>query len=284
MNISETNQGSRVYLHAKAFKLYKIIAITLAIITAASITVSFFTRNSADSRYLSKSPFISVFYILLGVCVLFSVSALFIFKKRSISIIPSTNPILKYANLLPAIGVLPCIVFNFSELSNNVSNTLLIFTALTSVGHAAYYLCRSTPTPTAAKLISGYIQIIFCALTIAQLYMDFSAEMNSPLKLLIEFSLVLLMLNTVTDLRIAIGIPNVSQFIFTKALYLSLSLSTFALSISSFASNIDLYENALYLIYPIMLFTAAIPSLLDFLSATLTYTPTTDQEKIEQYI
>lgn len=255
--------------HAKIYRIYKAVAIILTFATILLTTVTVCTRANADSRYVSSSPIAILLYAVVAVGVLFSLSAAFVLKKSANIFESKTNAVTKAVSFLPVAGAIICFFQSLLSMSDRSSGATPIIILLTAAFAVLYHLSFSLSFPPALKLISGYAQMILCIVVIAQLYLDFSVELNSTAKLLLQFSLVAMMLNTVSDLKILIGKPSASQYMMSKSLLLCLAPTSFVLIAMMQISSPSLFSNSSYLIYSVYCFAESINAAVGLFSSGL---------------
>lgn len=242
----------------KAYRIYKTVTFVLALAAILVTTLTICTRTNAGSRYVSSSPLALLFYIIIAIGSLFSLSASFVLKKSNKYLTSQNTLITKVVNILPIAGSLVCLFFSLFSLSDKSAGAMPIVISLTAIFAVLYHLSYSIAFPPTLRLISGYGQIIFCVVIIAQLYLDFSVELNSTAKLMLQFSLVAMMLNTISELKITIGKPSASQYMMAKSLLLCLAPTSFVMITMMQIGFPTLFSNNSYLIYSIYCFTESL--------------------------
>lgn len=261
MNRSQTIDAKRSPL-----TVYKLTTAIILLLTAAVGLVSFLAFFDADSRYFKNSPVEIILYVILALAVFFAASAFISFKgSKEINTVHKTPYLLP---LIPTGTAISVFAIAATEITKGDKSTFSIIIAISLLGVALYHLSDILSFPTEAKLALGYVKIIFCILLIAKLHLDFQVELNSPLKLLTQFSAATAILSTLSDLRILIDRPITGYFIFSKICYLTVSLLGAIGALTEVACHLDKYNLDL-LIYPILFLSASIPTAVRFFTATL---------------
>lgn len=134
-------------------------------------------------------------------------------------------------------------IFNLLQFSRNGSIDLLLF--ITGIPAAAYYLLafldndrRKIFRPVAVML--GFFVIFWALLAIGYTYFDNFVQMNSPIKLIIQFGLISVMFSTLSDLRVLLGRPCPRSAILSNSLTMFLGYTAaFPIILRSFKSRLS---------------------------------------------
>lgn len=253
----------------KIYEIYKLTAVALALITIVITTLTLCTRADVNSRYISDSPLAILFYVITVGGTLFSLSSIFVFRKTDNQLVKKSSLAEKLSNILPSLAAAACLFHSLIALTDKSSGTISVILCLTTVFAIIYHLSSIFSFSSVLKLISGYGQIIFCAVAIAQLYLDFSTELNSTPKLMIQFSLVAMMFNTLSDLRELIGKPLPSQFIMAKSLLLCLAPASFVMIAMMQIEAPSLFTSNIYIIYSIYCFAESVKAAVGLFTSSL---------------
>ena len=241
----------------KLLKAYKLGTAAVLALTAVLGLISFLAFFDSGARYFENSPIKIILYVILALAVLFAISAAFTSKRiGKIEIAPKAPYSL---SLIPTATAIAVFAIAATETAKGDNSTLSIIIAISLLGAALYHLADVLNFSGAARLALGYVKILFCVLIIAKLYLDFKVELNSPIKLLAQFSAATAVLSTLSDLRSLIDRESTGYFILSKICYLTASLLGAIAALTEVVCNLDKYNLDL-LIYPILFFAAAIPA------------------------
>lgn len=261
----------------RLFKSYKIAFAVLLGILVISAILAFTSGFESELRYFNNSPISIPFAITAIVTLALAVSSLFTLKGCSTERYP--EPLFRFVSILPTIAVIR-LVFHviWSELSRladaaengteatlDVWSLILIVAAVFSV---IYNLLEIFNLNKILRMISGLMQIIFCIVAIAKLYIDFSIELNSPIKLLLQFSAAAMILCTLSDLRGELDIPNATIFSLSRICSASLGLVSAAALFAEILPSADKYADY-YSVYALVFVAYGIKSAAEFFSASI---------------
>lgn len=220
-----------------AFRIFKLVSAALAVAIIAAAAVSFTVGFDEKVRYFINSPVNIPLAVLLALTVVCALSSLFIFKGRVVK--RNRNLIFGIFAMLPSVAIIRLILRSTwdallafgaqepGERSFDLWAVLAIVTALLSL---LYCFTEFFNMGKVVKLLSGYGQVLFCVVTVAKFYVDFSVELNSPIKLIIQFSALAVLLCTLSDMREFLGRANAPLFAASRLLSIALGiLSAFAL-------------------------------------------------------
>lgn len=273
-------------------KLYKIASflITLSVTVAggSALALSF----EKHSRYFASSLISIAFAIALGTSVLFALSALYIFKGEAVK--ESNSTAAKIFSIVSAVGAsISFIYYIYADAAANLAansapagsaeavyegpETITIALIITGAIAAAYSIFKAFSNNKAVTLFAGYIRVIFFALIITLFYLDFSVELNSPIKLLIQFGACAAMLATLAELRVIVGRSIASLFVATKLLTMIFACLNLAALCIQIIPNIDKYGHA-YLLFPALLFICGIESGFELLTCEMMPRPKEGEE------
>ena len=256
--INSGEQFAAVYKIASA-----IMIVALIVIGAAVFPFSF----ESDGRYLISSPVVIALYIAVGITVAFALSAFSVLKDLVVA--PSVAVANRVTAALSAAAMaVPFIYYIYSDVNARISafsaapeaptasysgldtvSVIITVIAAVSLICSLYLTVRESKI---ASLTAGYARAALLALIITKLYLDFSVELNSPVKILVQFAAVAAMLATVAKLRPIVGKTGASTFALTQFLSAALCLLCFTLFITEIAPNSAKYTADLFA-FPIML-------------------------------
>jgi hypothetical protein len=238
-------------------RLWSFIAIALVLALAASAAgiISALGSFEDGSRYFPSSVATVALEVLLVMAVVASVSALFIFgtkalKKRKFAY---TSPA-RLLHLLPAIVSIACIhhAFDPSSLAPSDEQTGASLSSLVyiiGIFCALYCIsCMFKGFNKALRLVSGMVSIVFCLIIMIVLYFDLAVELNSPLKLLVQFAASSLAIDLCMELRDTATAVSTGAFIASKVLLITLCSVAFAVLLCAVSRGAELPDNT-YLIY-----------------------------------
>lgn len=247
------NTDSPVKKSATAYKVASAVLI-VSVLTVGSI--AFATGFQPQGRYFVSSPVLFALYALLAAAIIFALSALVIFKGKTISVYNGIGGKVFY--LITAVAsAIPFIYYIYSDMTARASaatapsgsaesfynglDAITILVTVTSVFAVIFSLSCAFNLNKALTIISGYGQVIFCAVIITKLYLDFSVELNSPIKLLLQFSAAAVMIGTVSDLRVFTDKPHAPMLISSKLMTALMCLLNFTGFVFEAAPNIEKY-------------------------------------------
>ena len=276
-------------------KLYKIASflITLSITVAGS--TAFALSFGEHSRYFTSSLISIAFAIALGTGILFALSAIYIFKGESVKEKRSTAA--SVLSIVSAVGVsLSFIYYIYADVAANLAasnapkgspealykgpETIAVALTITAGLAIIYSVLKAFSQRKAAILLFGYGRILFFALIITLFYLDFSVELNSPIKLLIQFGACAAMLATISELRVIIGRSYASIFVATKLLTMLFACLNMAALCIEIIPNIDKYGHA-YILFPVLLFICGIENGFELFSSEMMPREKEDEESAE---
>ena len=248
-------------------------AIMIVALTATG-AVTFALSFEPTARYFQSSPVVITLYIAIGITVVFALSAFFILKGLTVT--PASKPTNHITAALSAVSAaVPFIYYIYSDVSARIAAsqapqgtldasyggletipTLILVFAAISLISSLYLVIRDSKI---AALIACYARVIFLALIITNLYLDFSVELNSPVKLLAQFAAVAAMLASTASVRPIVGKPKAASFVLSQYLCAALCLLCFALLATEIAPHSEKYTTDL-IVFPIMLLVLGIES------------------------
>lgn len=277
-------------------KLYKIASflITLSITVAGS--TAFALSFGEHSRYFTSSLISIAFAIALGTGILFALSAIYIFKGESVK--EKRSAAASVLSIVSAVGVsLSFIYYIYADVASNLAasnapagspeaiykgpETIAVALTITAGLAIIYSVLKAFSQRKAAILLFGYGRILFFALIITLFYLDFSVELNSPIKLLIQFGACAAMLATISELRVIIGRSCASIFVATKLLTMLFACLNMAALCIEIIPNIDKYGHA-YILFPVLLFICGIENGFELFSSEMMPREKEDEESAER--
>jgi ABC-type proline/glycine betaine transport system permease subunit len=261
-------------LNKNASKAYKIAAIAIFIALAVASALAFTWGFESDIRYFKDSPLTVVLVIPSVAALGLAFSSLFVFKGQKATGHP--EPLFRFVAMLPMIAMIRLIIhFIWSEYSRLAQSSekatldvWVIFIVITAVFSAIYNLSEIFEMNKPLKLISGLMQIIFCIIAIASLYVDFTVELNSPVKLLIQFSAAAMLLCMLADLRKELDLPNAAAFILSRICSVSMGLVSAVALFAEILPNADKYLDS-YSVYSLVFIACGIKSAVEYFSSPI---------------
>lgn len=267
MNSPQTSESKRSPL-----TIYKLGTAVTLLLSAVIGLIAFLAFFENDSRYFANSPVKIILYVILALSVLFALSSFFTSKKIGKIEIAQKTP---YSlSLIPTATAIATFAIAATEIAKGDNSVISIIMTISLLGVALYYLADVLRFPKSAKIALGYVKIIFCVLLISKLHLDFYVELNSPIKLLTQFSAAAAVLSTLSDLKILINRGSAGYFIFSKVCFLTISLLASIGALTEVVCSLDKYGVDL-LIYPIFFLSVAIPTAVKFFTASAS--PETDE-------
>ena len=243
--------------------IYKLCTAVILAMTAVIGLVSFLVFFDGDARYFKSTSIASILYITLALTAILAISAAFLSERIGKIEIAPQSPVL---SLIPAATAITILIISIIEIVKGNTTSYATLTSVLLLGVAFYHLADALKAPAALKLALGYVKIIFCILIITRLHLDFKVELNSPLKLLAQFSAAAAILSTLSDLRLIIDKSSTGYFILSKICFLTASLLGAIGALTEVVSHPDKYTIDL-LIYPVLFLAMAIPSAVSFFTA-----------------
>lgn len=220
-----------------AFRIFKIASLALALALIATAAISFAIGFDERVRYFINSPVNIPLAVILALTVVCAIASLFIFKGRAVK--RNRNLIFGIFAMLPAIATIrlalqsawdALLAFGAQENGERAFDVWAVLAIVTALLSILYCFTEFFDLGKVVKLLSGYGQVLFCVVTVAKFYVDFSVELNSPIKLIIQFAAVAVLLCTLSDMREFLGRANASFFAASRLLSIALGiLAAFAL-------------------------------------------------------
>lgn len=270
---------------SRTYKAYKIaVAIVLCILAVAS-ALAFTLGFEADLRYFNDS-IIPIFLAIVSLAALgVALSSLFLFKKRMALRHP--EPLLRFVAMLPMIAMIRLIIhvlwseitriFDAEAGSAVTIDTWTVLILISAVFAVIYNLSEIFEMNKPLKLISGFLQICFCIFVIAKLYVDFSVEINSPIKLLLQFSAAAMLLCTLADFRQELGISNAPAFLVSRICSASFGIASAAALFAEILPNADKYGDD-YSVYPLLFIVCGIKAAVELFTSSVSETEVDDED------
>ena len=256
----------------KTVKSYKTAAgiITAVIIAVAAIIFFFFFDK--ESRYLTSHASLTSLLVLLGAGAGFALSGVVFLNDTTLSETDGTYA--SICSFISAVGIaLFFIYYIYSCFTANNSassgiDRLTLALIISSVFAFAYSVTKTVHAGKTLTLLFGYLRILFFALIITKLYLDFSVELNAPVKLIIQFAAAALMLSTVADLRIAVGRTGAPAFMSSKLFAMTLSSLNLVLLVAEIFPHAEKY-GADYIAFSILIAICGIETVFQFFASKI---------------
>lgn len=253
---------------------YKIGTAVLAALVGVFGTLAYLTSMTANVRYFTVSASVIILYVAIAVAVIFSFASAFLFPK-GIGI-ESKSKIARYATVIPTVAIFPVIASYAKELLGDAKSTLTIIVAVSALISLIYFISTIFDLSKALSAFSGYILILFCIAVIAVLHTDSSVEMNSPVKISLQFTAAFTALSILSDIRNLIVGHSCLQYIFSKVTLLPLSILSLVGSLIAASRGYD----SKYLTFSIFFFACTIRSSLDLFTASASVTQVAQEQTV----
>lgn len=276
---------------ATVYKLASAIMMTVLIATGGIAFALFF---EPEGRYFVSSPAVTAFYVIIAIAITFALSAFFMFKGNTVCL--PTSPANRIAAALSAIAsAVPFIYYIYSDASARIASfsasiesattykgldflsSAIMAIAAISLICSLYLTIRENQV---AALIGGYARVIFLALIITKLYLDFSVELNSPIKISVQFGAVAAMLATTACLRPIVGKKKAATFMLTQFISAAICLLCFILFLTEIAPHSAKYTTDLFA-FPIMLLALGLESVVNLFLCRIEEHTTPTEAQIE---
>lgn len=236
--------------------LFKIISATFIFSVIALGALAFSTAIPQGERYFEKTAGVLALNLLIVPAMIIMFCAITCFYKQTIK--EADNVATRIAAVFTsAAATVPFIYYICDTVLNRISGNTdkqadfsLLLLAVTSVAVFLFSLSSLFDIGKVSTLLSGYCQVVFCVIIITKFYIDYTVELNSPVKLLLQFAAVAIMLSTVSDLRGIIGRPNAIYFVITKLFAASLPILYFVAFVAEIAPNIEKYSTEYAIFVP----------------------------------
>lgn len=242
-NQSTTPEGKKT---CRRLPVFQNVLAALTVILALLGTATTFFSFDGESRYFENSAPSIALAIASGAAVALAISAFFVFKGVKLEKTPAKHR--KSALALRALTVIHaafCAFYAISGISaaqddknGDASRTfavLLIFLMFTLC--AVYNVSHSIKLNKTLVIFSGFAQIAFCLYVIATLYFDRAVELNSPFKLIVQFTAAAIAIDTCMELRDVISGVSTRAYIAAKTLSVSLGLLCAAIILCAVAKG-----------------------------------------------
>ena len=258
-------------------KIFKIISIALSLCCAVCFFLCFLLFFDGDIGYFEKSPFVTVSNLLLLISAAFSVICPFFISKD----VKTADDDRKNRKLtVSAVAAVLYMIYVLFEIYVIIMNgfsvirlLLTVFAFFSFLYH--YVIFTGTKIGETSFVLLGISQIAWCTLTIAYSYFDYTVELNSPAKLLLQFACVIIMLFTTGEMRLVLGKPRPRMYLAFSSCALSVLLSAGAGSLAAAlhpeymtTNGLRIYENIIYSLIFIAMYIYILTRLIHFDSAS----------------
>lgn len=262
----------------KALRIFRILSAALVCSLAVACIIAFTVGFEPELRYFRNSPLTIPLTVTAVATVVLALSAFFLFKGKNAAL-RRESP-LRFLAMLPMIAILRLIIHIAIGLitnavpspSNDAQATLdpwMIGILVTAAFAVIYSLSEIFRINKAFEIISGFLQILFCILVIAKLYIDFSVEINSPVKLLLQFSATAIILCTMADLRRSFDMCSAPIFCASRLIMLALGSASAIALFAEIIPEADKYGE-LYSVYPLIFIAFAVKAAVELFTCSLT--------------
>ena len=218
-------------------RIYRAIAVILALVSATVGALSILLSFDGQSRYLESSAVTALLWVCIAVGVVFAFSSLFVFKSGHNATVDVSASPLRFWGILPTLIALTFPVIIFAGAHSNAFKAVAAVVCVMCVIRQLSDLLRLSPN---FKLICCYSEILVAIFIISSLYVDLTIEMNSPFKLLVQFGAAVIMLDTVCDCHGIIGAVSPKTHVGTKCAVCTLGLVVGAVMCAMFFTHREL--------------------------------------------
>ena len=270
--------------NTRILKAYKIAAAVISGLLVIASVIAFTLGFEADIRYFNDSYLSLPLAIAALAALSLAVSSLFLFKGTSIDRYP--EPLMKFVSMLPMIALIRLAIhavwselLRLSQAKIDGIDTAIdlwaVLLLITAIIASIYNLAEIFSRSKALKLVTGLAQILFCIVTIAKLYVDLSVEINSPIKLIVQFAAASVILCTLSDLRQELEIPNAFIFVSSRITSISLGIVTAVAFFAEILQHADKYGED-YSIYPLVFIAYGIKSAVELFPSSFVKSGTSE--------
>lgn len=261
----------------RIFKRYLCVSVGLAVLTAAAGVLCVLFSFDGQSRYFTDSVWTIALSVLLALCAISGLVALFLFKKTAANIEIAASSPFRWLNVLTSVSLVACAcaVLKKLELVNakpvetggelTLGMAAVLFMFLLCI---AYSLSKIANRQGAIVTVSGMAELILCLYVIVTLYFDPIIEINSPFKLLIQFTAASVALAVCAEIRQHVSGISAATYVAAKTMSAALGLVSFAITICLYAKDVSL-DGYVYLVYSIYFAARAIPTIYDLICLKL---------------
>lgn len=259
-------KGDRSLLRAFLAAAYA-IAIILAALGAATVLFSF----DNQTRYFRGTAISIALAATSAVVVVLAICAFFLFKSQKLQRAPIENR--KVGRILRLLTILPIVICAYYVITTTIENAkqndtdssvvpsvVLLFIMFTLC--AVYNVSHAMVLNKTLSIFSGMAQIAFCVYVMTTLYFNWSVELNSPFKLIVQFAAASLAIDTCMEVRDIISGVSTRAYVATKTLSMSLGSLCFAISLCAVIKGARI-EGFGYLWYSLYFLALAICSAFD---------------------
>jgi len=253
---------------SKKLKICFYSALAIALLSVILLTVSIFTSYDTSENYLRKEPLTIIFFCLLVIGVLFSVSALFIIPKGELSgDSPLTLPVTVVSAITGITFLIAAIVIygtafdlgdlasKFNGISSNPAPLLIVCGILTLIS-VVYFILNCFMTSEDRKYNLALVEFalpITSSLFVAISYFDISVSINAHIKILFHYSMISFMIWSLYEIRSLLGkaMPRVYFAIGLITVMFS-SVSSLPWLVGFIAGRLEGPINPSYIIYSLI--------------------------------
>ena len=261
----------------KSIKAFRILYMALIGLLIVSGIIAFTVGFEPELRYFKNSPLTIPLAVAAAATAILALSSFFLFKRKKAEI-HRESP-LRFVAMLPMIAILRLIMHISVNLitsvphdRNNAVQAIIdpwmIAILVTAVFVVIYFLAQIFKMNKALELISGFLQILFCIFVIAKLYLDLSVEINSPIKLLLQFSAAAIILCTMADMRRSLDMCSAPLFCASRLLMLACGVTNTIALFAEIVPKADKYGE-LYSVYSLIFITCAIKAAVELFTFSL---------------
>lgn len=185
-------------------KIYIFSGLALSAITAALYILCFFVSFDRAVGYFDASPLTAVLHALLALTIIWVASLLILLPRGGLDI---GVPTPRHGSTVSAYLLAAAFVISvYLHIRASEPTLLSLITALLGGVGAAYAGCTAIfGHGSGSRSLLGYGVIAWCFLSIVEAYFNKYVTMNSPVKLLLMFSMVFMMLFQLHEIGATVG-------------------------------------------------------------------------------
>lgn len=185
--------------------IYLFSGLTLSAVTAALYILCFFASFDRAVGYFDASPLTAVLHALLALTILWVASLLLLLPRGGLDIgVPTPR---RGSTVLAYLLTAAFVISVYLHIKSAEPTLLSLVIALLGGVSAAYAGCTAifNGTGSGSRSLLGYGVIAWCFLSIVEAYFNKYVTMNSPVKLLLMFSMVFMMLFQLHETGATVG-------------------------------------------------------------------------------
>ena len=245
-----------------------ILPLKLASIALSAITILLCLALSSlfldkTNGYFVDTPLVIVVYVSMLLTAVSAVCLLALTNKES-KLTPNGSMPSVAVSFLPGIAAIPTFLGIFGQGDGKIA----LFMSLTAL--FPIFFNRYSKMPTALRLSAGFLQAIFAILAIGYLYFDMTTELNNPVKVFLMLGLASVIVATLGELRIALGMNSAGYYVASKVLSFTLSACGAFPAVFASIAGIDRFPKS-YLFLAVFILSYSIYSAYDLITLSVAH-------------